>query len=61
VGEIVTPTICVEPEVKATLVVLSFTGSRFSGPEETDALFRAKVPANPFTLVRLILALPVFP
>jgi hypothetical protein len=61
VGEIVTPTDCVPPEARATLVELSVTGSLFAVPAPMDALFNAKVPANPLTLVRLIVALPVLP
>jgi hypothetical protein len=41
--------------------VLSFTGSLFVAPPVTDALFRARVPANPLRLARLIVALPVLP
>jgi hypothetical protein len=61
VGEIVTPTDCVEPDARTTLVVLSFTGSLFTAPPVTDALFRVRVSAKPFTLVRLIVATPFLP
>jgi hypothetical protein len=59
VGEIVTLTPIVAPGVKVTLVVLNVTGS----PDGTDGdgLVRATVPVNAFTLVMLIVALPVLP
>jgi hypothetical protein len=59
VGEIVTLTPFVAPAVRVTLVVLNITGS----PDGTDGdgLVRATVPANAFTLVMLMVALPVLP
>ena len=57
VGETVTPTCVVPPAVSAGAVLLNETGS----PAAIDALFRVKLPANALTLVRLMVAVPVFP
>jgi hypothetical protein len=61
VGDIVAATNFVAPAVRATLVALSETGSLFTVAAPTDALFRERIPANSFRLVRLMVALPVLP